>query len=157
MGSIIGGWVAAVNAESGRSVTRAGPAIAAGAAAPATRTSSTFSSKTSQTFDGFHVKHYGMLSDEGTKVLVLLIRLILALARMPPSLELVLATLIPKAKGGFRAIGLFPSLYRVVMRILGPLLRSWERESTRNHTSLLLPGSLASVFCGNKLARPSWQ
>jgi hypothetical protein len=75
-----------------------------------------FPSRTAQSYDGFHPKHYTMLSREQFVVFVGLLRLIERTGFLPSAIQAVLAKLIPKLKGqdiAYRAISLFPSLYRV--------------------------------------------
>ena len=93
--------------------------------------SSTFSSKTSQTFDGFHVRQYSLLSHGGLECLGLILQACLAVSALPPQVSYLVAFLISKAKGGFRSLGLFPSLYRLLLRCLRPRLRAWEHEYRR--------------------------
>ena len=52
--------------------------------------------------------------------------LCLAMGTMPSQLTTTLAVLLPKPSTGFRTIGLFPSLYRVVIRQQYPRLQAWE-------------------------------
>ena len=52
--------------------------------------------------------------------------------RWPQSCELVLIVLLPKADGGKRPIGLFPSTVRLWMRARSRVLRKWERDDQRS-------------------------
>ena len=51
------------------------------------------------------------------------------LGRWPDLVALVLIVLLPKSDGGFRPIGLFPTLIRIWFRLRLPIMRAWE---TRN-------------------------
>jgi len=95
------------------------------------RASASFPAKTSQTADGFHVRHWAMLPDEALEALALIIRAILGLGYMPRQLEFLVGFLTPKAKSGHRALGLFPSLYRLILRLRKPALPEWESVSAR--------------------------
>ena len=85
-----------------------------------------FPLKTAQTYDGFHVKHWGQLQGKGTKTAARLANLCLALGTMPRQLDTTVGKILPKPKGGFRSTGVLPALYRVVMKQQLPQLRQWE-------------------------------
>eukprot|EP00972_Heterocapsa_arctica_P113311 16436455-Heterocapsa_arctica.AAC.1 len=77
-----------------------------------------FPIKTAETYDGFHVRHWGLLSDEGLEVVALLLNLIEITRQWPRQILGLTTCLIPKAKGGkYRGIALFPSLYRIWAKI----------------------------------------
>ena len=52
---------------------------------------------------------------------------------MPRQIERVLVALLPKASGGFRPIGLFPSLYRLWGRVRRPMAARWEQSHSRDY------------------------
>ena len=121
-------------------------------------TSLAFSAKTSQTFDGFHVKQSSYLSEDGLACLALLFQASLATSELPPQISYLIAFLIAKAKGGFRALGLLPAYYRLLLRCLRPRLRDWERSYKKPFYSfsagrsciwLLWRQSVAAVTCAH--------
>ena len=88
-----------------------------------------FSTKTATSYDGFHNKHWGYLADVGTTIVNRFAGLCLAMGTMPSQLTSTLAVILPKATTGFRTVGLFPSLYRVMIRQLRPSLQEWESRN----------------------------
>ncbi len=91
-----------------------------------------FPSRTSQSYDGFHPRHYTMLAAEQREVLVAILRLVERLGILPSALQAVLAKLIPKNKSqgaSYRSISLFPSLYRVWSRCRLSVARKWEADN----------------------------
>ena len=107
------------------------PALPPGGVAPITaqdvaRASASFAAGASQTFDGFHVRHYGAteLSLEATATLLNVIE---AVQRMPTVLRYVLTILIPKPrKQAYRGLGMFCSLYRLWARVRRRSVVLWE-------------------------------
>ena len=85
-----------------------------------------FSAKTATSYDGFHNRHWGMLAHRGSTIVARFAGLCLAMGTMPSQLTSTLAVLLPKATTGFRTIGLFPSLYRVIIKQQRPAMLAWE-------------------------------
>ena len=85
-----------------------------------------FSAKTATSYDGFHNRHWGMLARRGSGIVARFAGLCLSMGTMPSQLTSTLAVLLPKATTGFRTIGLFPSLYRVIIKQQRPNMLAWE-------------------------------
>jgi hypothetical protein len=91
----------------------------------------TFPRRTAQTWDGFHPRHFSLLSDQQLSIVADILHLVEQVGEMPSCLQGIIATLIQKIKGdeeAFRSIGMMPGLYRVWARCRAPLARQWERE-----------------------------
>eukprot|EP00973_Karenia_brevis_P027793 3830329-Karenia_brevis.AAC.1 len=71
-----------------------------------------------------------------------------ALGTWPTVLHLVLIVLLPKADGGQRPIGLFPTLIRIWMRARSSVARTWEHHT---HLPCLFGGK------GRGAQRAAWQ
>ncbi len=89
----------------------------------------TFSYKTSQTWDGFHPRHYALLNEPQARVVARLYQLMERVGVVPTVIRSVMTKLIPKHRAGmeqlaFRGIGLMPSMYRHWQRLRQPLARS---------------------------------
>ena len=50
---------------------------------------------------------------------------------MPSDVQRLHVSLMEKPQGGYRPIGLFPSLYRVYMKVRQPAFMQWEKEHDR--------------------------
>jgi hypothetical protein len=103
------------------------------------RAAGSFPRKTSQTFDGFHPRHYALLSLDQLSVVAGLLRLVERIGVLPKVLRAILAKLIPKHKAladtiSYRSIGLMPSLYRLWSRARRGEARAWEQ---RNRSPIL--------------------
>ena len=77
------------------------------------------------------------LSDEALAALASLLMAIERHGEWPPELHLVLIVLLAKSDGGFRPIGLFPTLIRVWMRARTVQARAWEAQ---NHSKEIFGG-----------------
>ena len=69
-------------------------------------------------------------------LLTALIRILAAAERegkWPAQLDLVVIALLTKPGGGFRPIGLFPSIIRIWGKLRRPLVDEWERAHERNY------------------------
>ena len=67
---------------------------------------------------------------------------------MPNQLLPTLSVLLPKPTTGFRTVGLFPSLYRVLLKQQGPALQQWE--ANHPHPCFSFQGgqnALHTVWC----------
>jgi len=84
-------------------------------------------------YDGFHMRHFQHLSDESLEVLVLRLSLAERSGILPTQLSAVMVALLAKEKGGFRPIGIFPSVYRLWGRARRPLAEAWEARFPRDY------------------------
>ena len=91
-----------------------------------------FPARTAQTFDGFHPRHYLLLSDQLLTVLATLLRCIELHGRFPSALEAVFTNLIPKHKSDstvkLRGIGFCVSLYRICGKLRQSEALDWEQR-----------------------------
>ena len=78
--------------------------------------------------DNISPRALARLSDGALESLIRILHLAEDSGRWPDELNLVLVVLIPKADGGTRPIGLFPTVIRAWMRVRSPLVRAWEAE-----------------------------
>ena len=81
---------------------------------------------TASTVDGFHVRHYSLLSDAALAVLATILLLVEALGYMPTQVAFVVVVLLDKPTGLFRPIGIFASIYRLWMKARRSWCLSWE-------------------------------
>ncbi len=72
-----------------------------------------FPKTTSSTYDGWHVRHFGFVSDDGLRSLATLL------------------AVIDKPKGGHRTIGKLAALYRIWAKARRPLAAQWELSNDR--------------------------
>eukprot|EP00973_Karenia_brevis_P017929 2463945-Karenia_brevis.AAC.1 len=77
-----------------------------------------FSVHTAIGVDWIHPRHLGLLDDGTLDALLALGRLLLCLGLMPDDLDLLLIALIPKRAGGDRPIGIFPSIIRLLSKLM---------------------------------------
>ena len=91
----------------------------------------TFSAKTATTFDGIHPRHFSMLRPEGLQVVGIMLQIIETLGAWPRQVALVATVLLPKPKGGWRGIGLFPGFHRIYTRACQPIFKRWEHDTWR--------------------------
>ncbi len=108
------------------------PRISAASVADA---GSSFTWDTASTYDGFHPRHFGMLSEQGCETAAALMEAMELSARLPSQLQLIVMPTLPKPQGGFRAIGMMPSLYRVWARCRKDIAQKWESENCRGYWS----------------------
>ena len=94
-------------------------------------TSLAFNIRSAQSTDGFHMRHYALLDDEGLSALAIILEAIESIGWLPPQLRLVLVLLIEKATGGLRPIGIFVSLYRLWGKARRPICDKWEAGNDR--------------------------
>ena len=95
--------------------------------------SSSFSPHSAISVDGFHMKHYRLLSDDGVMALSRLFSLMETLGALPGQVKTVMVLLLGKPKGGFRPIGLFASFYRLWARARRPFAEEWEAKNWRGY------------------------
>ena len=110
--------------------------------------SSSFSAHSAQTYDGFHVRHWSLLGEDACECTADILRICTAFGFMPRPVRAVIAFMIPKAKGGHRALGLFPAAYRVGMKAMRHQLRDWESSHRRPYYSF---------SSGNSCVMAVWQ
>ncbi len=94
-----------------------------------------FSSRTSTTFDGFHPRELGHLSDGALEALAALYAAAEVAAIWPRQISLVVAALLPKPKGGYRPIGMAPAAYRLWSKARRVEADAWERQHERPYFS----------------------
>ncbi len=90
-----------------------------------------FTRRTAQTFDGFHPRLLGALSDDALGTLATLLLACETAGRWPRQINLVVTALIPKPKGGFRPIGVLPAVYRLWAKARRDLTDPWEAQYSR--------------------------
>ncbi len=90
-----------------------------------------FARRTASTDDGWHVRHFGLLSDAGLEVLGVLLEAIERASRWPSQTTLVTATMIDKPKGGHRLVGKLAALHRVWAKARRPYAEDWEAANAR--------------------------
>jgi hypothetical protein len=73
------------------------------------------------------------LSDNGIEALASILTAIELTGEWPLFTQLVMTVLLPKADGGLRPIGLFPTVYRIWMRCRRPTIKKWRREHARSY------------------------
>ncbi len=93
--------------------------------------SRTFKHETLTTYDGIAMRHYDLLSDIALDIVSDFILILELTGALPPQLRLTTMPLIPKARGGHRAIAAFPSLYRLWSRVRRDIVRQWEAMNDR--------------------------
>ena len=80
-----------------------------------------FRENTSVSVDGFHMRHFHMMSDTTLAILVSMFGVMEMAALVPSQVSVALLELIPKATAGFRPIGNFCALYRAYGKVRRPL------------------------------------
>ncbi len=97
--------------------------------------SMSFKRGTVVTFDGLHPRQVTHLCDAGLEALSLILLTVEVLGTWPRQISLVLTALLPKAKGGFRPIGLLPAIYRVWAKARRKYTDAWEQANARAYLS----------------------
>ena len=95
--------------------------------------SAAFPRTTSETYDGFHVSHYRLLSDAALDVLASILELCECLCVMPSEIQTVEIALIPKPKGGHRPIGVYSSLERLHGKARQDDINLWMAGNAREY------------------------
>ncbi len=90
-----------------------------------------FSKRTTMTYDGFHVRHFAMISDEGLSALGVLLEVVEVTSRWPSQLGVVTTPMLPKPKGGHRLIGKLTGLYRLWAKARRCHAEAWEAANDR--------------------------
>ena len=93
------------------------------------KASRTFSEQTSSTYDGFHPRHFSLMSDPALETLGILFQAIECLGEMPQSNSQVIVALIAKATGGTRPIGLYPGSERLWAKARLPISKNGRRST----------------------------
>ena len=88
---------------------------------------------TSMSVDGFHGRHFGMLSQPGLVVLAMLMMLMEMLGVLPRQVNLLIVAMIPKGigKAGKRPIVVFSTLYRLWAKCRYDAATRWLRGNDR--------------------------
>ena len=81
------------------------------------------------------------VSDGGLQLFAMLFRLIEHLGSLLDQMMAVCVTLLAKPKGGYRGIGIMPSLHRVWNRCHRDICRTWEQEHTRGYIAFAAASS----------------
>ena len=92
-----------------------------------------FKRTTASTYDGFHVRHFAMLSDEALQCIAHLLMTCEACGQLPDNVISPLVVLIPKPKGGFRPIGIFTSIERLWAKVRRWHADKWQRDNFRHY------------------------
>ena len=95
--------------------------------------SKAFKRRTAQTYDGFHVRQFRMMSDDGLEALADIFTAIELLGNMPSQLTLTTMPSLPKLAGGYRLIGIMSSVYRLWAKTRKPYADEWERKHERKY------------------------
>ncbi len=90
-----------------------------------------FKRGTARTYDGWHVRHFGLLADEGLATLSVLLETVERTSRWPSQTAVVTTPMIGKPKGGHRLVGKLAALYRVWAKARRPHADKWEAENNR--------------------------
>eukprot|EP00973_Karenia_brevis_P065411 9087535-Karenia_brevis.AAC.1 len=93
-----------------------------------------YKTKTALGTDWVHPRHYGMLSDDTLWAMLVLCRVMLMLGFIPAALAYLLIALIPKASGGERPIGIFPSFLRIMSKVIRmTYCKKWLAKNDRSY------------------------
>ena len=95
------------------------------------RAAKTFRRRSAKAYDGFHPRHYAMLEDAGLWALACLYRATERLGRCPRQLLHITVFLGEKPKGGYRALALFTSFYRIWSKARKEIGAKWEAMNAR--------------------------
>ncbi len=96
---------------------------------------STFKRRTAITYDGFHPRSLGNLSDGSLLALSFILQAVEVSGRWPRQLRLVVTALLAKPKGGYRPIGILPAAYRLWAKTRRAWADRWEEEHARPYLS----------------------
>ncbi len=90
-----------------------------------------FARRTAVTYDGWHVRQFALVSDEGLTVLATILAVVEKAGMWPTQASLVTMPLIGKPRGGHRGIGKLAALDRVWTKSRRPYAETWEAEHDR--------------------------
>ncbi len=93
--------------------------------------SASFAKKTAMAYDGWHVRHFGHVSDGGLRALAIIFEVIERSSRWPSQISLVTTPMIGKPKGGHRLVGKLSGAYRVWSKARRPFAEDWEARNDR--------------------------
>ncbi len=85
-----------------------------------------FARRTARTYDGWHVRQFGLIGDDGLDVLAVILEAVETSSRWPTQTAVVTTPMLPKPKGGHRLIGKLAALYRVWSKARRPVADRWE-------------------------------
>jgi len=114
--------------------------------------SRTFPIKTASTFDGFHCRHIGMLSDDTLELLTCIIMTAELLGMLPDNIRPVAVCLLPKPKGGNRPIGIFTACSRVHGEVRLKYVQDWELKNGRAYLACAKGSGSLDVVWTQKIA-----
>ncbi len=92
-----------------------------------------FSVGTAATYDGFHPRHFFLLSDAALDSLAAILEMVEILGAWPSQVDLVVMPLLPKPRGGYRPIGLLPGIYRLWAKARRAEADRWEAANPRSY------------------------
>ncbi len=90
-----------------------------------------FPRRTTMTYDGFHVRHFALVSDEGLELLSIVLEIVEMVSRWPSQVGIVTTPMLPKPTGGHRLIGKLSGLYRLWAKARRPHAVAWEEAHDR--------------------------
>ena len=99
--------------------------------------------------DGFHMRHYSLLSDESLEVFCRILLACELVGALPRQVRYILYMLIAKPGGGLRPIGLFCSSYRMWGRLRQPHAAEWEARQERGYLAAS-KGRTPTDRCGGR-------
>ena len=114
--------------------------------------SRSFKIATAETYDGFHVRHFDLLSEECLASLCDILEVCECLLQMPTCNATVTVGLVPKPKGGHRPIGIFPALERLWAKARSDLMDQWQWDNRRDYFACA-KGSGASDVVWNQAVK----
>ena len=92
----------------------------------------TFPARTGLSWEALHPRILARLSDTRLEELIDVLMAAEAEGRWPETLAFISIVLLPKATGGFRPIGLFPTIVRIWMRLRRDMVDAWEADNSRD-------------------------
>ena len=107
--------------------------------------SRSFKIQTAETYDGFHVRHFDLLSDECLDALSSILEVSECLLQMPTCNRTVTVGLVPKPKGGHRPIGIFAAIERVWAKARSDIVDEWQRKNERGYFACAKGSGAADV------------
>ena len=99
----------------------------------ARRAMATFPVETGLGWDRLHPRALLRLSDQAIIALLRIFILAELLGEWPEAVGVVVIAMLAKPQGGFRPIGLFPTLVRVWMRLRLPVAQAWQAANERGY------------------------
>jgi len=95
------------------------------------RISKAFKRKTKFSPDGWHPRHFALLSDQALEILALIYEFLEITGHMPDQQRFVCIFLLDKPSGGTRPIGLFNAVYRIWSKARQGIAASWAAKFDR--------------------------